>query len=317
MRDIKHNAGIKIFRSLIVLITSFLFTCMPLVVFAENFDCDAGKHDYVITTVEATENEDGETTYTCKICGFTFIRVLPATGHIWSEWITDRQPTCIEAGHEYRICTRYANDSHTEENIIPAFGHKYTETVTPPICEKDGFKTYTCEYCGDTYTEPYGEASGHNYIEEVVKEPDCENEGEKVLTCEHCGDAYTIIIPALGHNYGDWIIDKEPTEEEEGRRHKVCGRDSSHVFEETIERLEPAVDTETPEPPELPEPEKPEDTKNNEEAFPGSMDIVLFTIMSVEAVGFGITICRDLYILRWKKRKSISLAEWLRKNQGM
>lgn len=63
---------------------------------------------------------------------------------------------------------------------------------------------------------------GHDY-ETVVTEPTCTEMGYTTFTCTRCGDTnkgdYT---EAAGHKPGDWIVDKEPTTDSEGSRHKEC-----------------------------------------------------------------------------------------------
>lgn len=297
----KSKPNIRIFYLIFITVILVMSIGLPLTVSAAG--CSSGEHDYTVTTKAATETEDGETVYACTLCGFKFSQILPATGHRWCEWITDKQPTCTQPGHKYRICTKHENDPHTEEETIPALGHKYTEKITPYTCEEDGFKTYLCERCGETYTQPFGEAVGHQYIEKITKEPDCEQEGEKTLTCEQCGDTYTEAIPALEHSYGEWITDKEPTESEEGHRCRVCLHDSSHIVEEAIDRLLPVATI---------EPKITEDTESP--SFPNTMDVVLILLTAVMTIGFGIAICPDLYIIRWEKSKAISYADWLKKN---
>ena len=44
----------------------------------------------------------------------------------------------------------------------------------------------------------------------------------------------------MGHDYGDWIIDREATEESEGEKHKECSRCDSKITED-IEKLPPHV----------------------------------------------------------------------------
>ncbi len=41
--------------------------------------------------------------------------------------------------------------------------HNYASAVTAPTCTKDGFTTYTCTLCNDTYTGNKVIATGHNY----------------------------------------------------------------------------------------------------------------------------------------------------------
>jgi len=42
--------------------------------------------------------------------------------------------------------------------------HKYSEVVTAPTCTKDGFTTYTCSLCGDTYKGNTVVSKGHTYV---------------------------------------------------------------------------------------------------------------------------------------------------------
>ena len=306
-RRIQKHREVKALYLLFSLVILFLFS-RTLAVAAEEFDCGTGKHDYAAATKQPTEEEDGEMIYTCKICGFSYSRILPATGHVWGEWILDKQPTCTETGHKYRTCIRHSNDPHTEEESIPAPGHSYKETVTHPICAENGFKTYTCERCGDSYTEPFGEALGHHYIESTIKEPDCEQEGEKMLTCENCGDTYSEAIPAFGHSFSGWIVDKEPTEEEEGYRYKVCEHDSSHIVAENIKRLLPPAATE----PGIIAMTESSSAKQSS-SFPNALDIILVSIILATAIGFGIAVYQDLHVLRWKNKEAISYRDWLKK----
>ena len=43
--------------------------------------------------------------------------------------------------------------------------HSYETAVTPPTCTAEGFTTYTCSLCGDSYTEDKVDALGHSYEE--------------------------------------------------------------------------------------------------------------------------------------------------------
>ena len=41
--------------------------------------------------------------------------------------------------------------------------HTYTPTVTAPTCTEQGYTTYTCTLCGDSYVADYVDALGHSY----------------------------------------------------------------------------------------------------------------------------------------------------------
>ncbi|HEX3076456.1 MAG TPA: hypothetical protein VHQ24_06305, partial [Lachnospiraceae bacterium] len=54
-------------------------------------------------------------------------------------------------------------------------------------------------------------------------EATCTTSGIKTLKAYACGDSVTEVIPATGqHNFGEWIVVKEPTVTEEGRKERTC-----------------------------------------------------------------------------------------------
>ena len=78
--------------------------------------------------------------------------------------------------------------------------HSYHETtVTAPTCDKEGYTTYTCSECGDSYADDYVDAEGHVYVG-AVTDPTCDEDGYTVYTCTVCGDSFTDDVKeALGH----------------------------------------------------------------------------------------------------------------------
>lgn len=95
-----------------------------------------------------------------------------------------------------------------------AWGHSYKAVVTAPTCVVEGFTTYSCSRCGDSYeTDPVPATGKHNYELTAGKEPTCTEAGGATYTCSMCGDSYTQEdIPALGHDYvGGCRIKVEPT----------------------------------------------------------------------------------------------------------
>ncbi len=63
-----------------------------------------------------------------------------------------------------------------------------------------------------------------DYEETVIKESDCKNHGVKQLCCPDCKNpaGSPEELPLAEHKYGDWVITKEPTDTEEGKRERVC-----------------------------------------------------------------------------------------------
>ena len=113
----------------------------------------------------------------------------------------DREATCKEEGLRHRECLTYSG--HREEEAIPL--------------------------------------SEHQYEKKVIKEASCTESGTAEFVCSVCGDSYTEQIPPIGHRWGEWITDKEPTVHEEGHQCRVCQNDNTHTEEASIEMLEITV----------------------------------------------------------------------------
>ncbi len=100
-------------------------------------------------------------------------------------------PTCTEYGYTLQVCTICKEEKQVD--IIPALGHEYTQTVTPPTCEDDGFTTYTCPRCTNSYVDPDSIiiANGHSLVESIV-DATCIKKGAKAFICESCGVSSTV-----------------------------------------------------------------------------------------------------------------------------
>ena len=88
----------------------------------------------------------------------------------------------VQSGETY-TCTR-CGDSYSGHQ------HTYTETVTEPTCEQDGYTTYTCA-CGYSYTDNVVPALGHDYV--------LTGQDETIWTyaCTRCGLSYTVVAPIV------------------------------------------------------------------------------------------------------------------------
>ena len=80
-------------------------------------------------------------------------------------------------------------------------------------------------------------AHAHEYLAEVTAEPTCTENGVKTWTCEICGEQYTECIPALGHSFGDWAVLQKPTTSEEGLEERSCIR-CGYMEQRTVAKLE-------------------------------------------------------------------------------
>ena len=212
--------------------------------------------------VSATCEESGNIEYwTCTVCGKLFLdeygiteityedTVISPTGHEWSEWITEKEATETETGIEYRVC---AHDSeHIERREIPVLVHQHimilTEAVSA-ICEESGnIEYWTCTGCGRLFLDENGEteinvedtvlpAIGHEWGEwAVTTVPSCETNGEETRICKNdAAHTQTRIIASTGHIWDEGVVTKEPTCLEEGIRTYTCQNDPSHTRTEAI-----------------------------------------------------------------------------------
>ncbi len=85
--------------------------------------------------------------------------------------------------------------------------HNYELTATvEPTCDVRGYKEYTCSICGKSYKETTAPALGHNFGEYIVTiKPTCIATGENVRYCSVCGKADYAQIPELDIDHGSHI----------------------------------------------------------------------------------------------------------------
>lgn len=98
-----------------------------------------------------------------------------------------KQPTCTDTGVMTYACS--CGDSYTA--TIPALGHKYTSTVTPPTDDASGYTTYTCPNCGYSYKT--------NYVHRIIVKSNNENYGT-VRPGRDYGDGITAELKAFPEN---------------------------------------------------------------------------------------------------------------------
>ena len=181
-------------------------------------------HDYKAHVIEATCDAEGKTIHRCDGCGSSFVTdYTEALGHSWDKGTLVTNATCTGEGvMEYR-CTRcgyHRLDADPADGHIPGAPATCTE---PQLCTR----------CGAVLEK----ALGHDYKSEVTA-PTCTEMGYTTNTCSRCGDTnksnYT--EPA-GHKPSDWIIDKEPTTDSEGSKHKECTVCGEKLETQPIEKI--------------------------------------------------------------------------------
>lgn len=167
-------------------------------------------------TKYATSAHPGEETRTCSICGGKETRTVPlcATGkhHYGDE--QKKAPTCGAEGYYYKRCKTYGYGVKTK--TIPATGnHKWSswtlkDAATPTTT---GTQERTCSVCKATETRAIPEHDCDFHI--TSSQPaTCTEPGFEKKQCSICQKEISEDLPALGHDWGDWIVSEDdPTKE--------------------------------------------------------------------------------------------------------
>ena len=208
-------------------------------------DKDYAAHDWqFVDEVAATCTEPGYTgAWLCSVCNALKPDTEPGTatdplGHDLGEWVETTPATCAAPGEKRKDCSR-CDYFVTEE--IPALDHVQGEYI-PPVdatCLAEGrTEGYWCANCDGYYLEPTVVAKLPHAMETVNgRAPTCTEPGiPDCYRCTLCNNLYLDAegkqqvtgelgeIPALGHNFTDWVIAKQPTEDEAGRETRRCLR---------------------------------------------------------------------------------------------
>ena len=164
------------------------------------------------------------------------------TAHVHAETVLEGvAPTCTETGLTEGVLCGECGEMLVEQETIPAVGHipGTDATCTEP---------QNCTVCGEMMNAANGHipgapancttaqtctvchielapAKGHTEVIDSAVEASCTETG--LTEGKHCSVCNTVlveqeIVPAKGHNWGDWIIDSQPDWGSAGSKHKTC-----------------------------------------------------------------------------------------------
>ena len=122
--------------------------------------------------------------------------------------VAGQDATCTEdgytAGQQCNGCGVFVSG----HEVIEATGHSYTGVVTNPTAGEQGYTTYTCSGCGDSYTDDYTDALGYDYTV-TFQVPD----GVAAIGDMISNSKTGIILPSAGVPTGDkdyeflgWVV---------------------------------------------------------------------------------------------------------------
>jgi hypothetical protein len=134
--------------------------------------------------------------------------------------------TCTATGlTEGAHCSRCDHKVAQEE--VPALGHNIVvDKAVDATCTATGLTEGShCTRCDYKVAQEEVEALGHDLAVDKAVDATCTETGlTEGYHCTRCD--YKLAqeeVPATGHAWGEWIVDREATEEEDGAKHRVCG----------------------------------------------------------------------------------------------
>ena len=171
-----------------------------------------GKHCSTCNEIFVAQTETAKISHTyddkydesCNKCGF--IRDAECA-HLNVTTLFAKNATCTDSGlTEGKVCDK-CEEILVAQTVIDALGHKYNSVTTAANCTEQGYTTYTCSACGDSYVDNY--------------------------------------TNALGHTESDWIIGSDATINDNGYKYKQCVICFTKISEESIPAYGLVMDTQT------------------------------------------------------------------------
>ena len=117
-------------------------------------ECKVHKFGEWTITKEASCTKDGEKVRICPVCNKTETETIPAAGHTE---VIDKAvaATCTKTGlTEGKHCS-VCNVVIKAQEVVPAKGHKYVDTVVKPTYTAKGYTLHKCSVCGTSYKDTY------------------------------------------------------------------------------------------------------------------------------------------------------------------
>ncbi len=201
--------------------------------------------------------ETGVVEYLGRVADYTSFnpQVVTETGNLFTVTFTVKEdyhgdsPLTL-SGYEKGIISKFnpivptVFDGNTKDyNKATVSSHLWGEPkVVKATCTTDGTTNLTCtdDTCKKEVTRIDQTAIGHTPVVDAAKEPTCTEIGlTEGSHCSVCGEILVNQeeIPAKGHSYGEWEVEKEATKKEEGLKVKTCSACGDKITE-TIPKLE-------------------------------------------------------------------------------
>ena len=159
---------------------------------------DEESHDFKTSSVSATYEHGGYTTYTCKKCGYSYQgdQTDPIPHQYSSEWSHD------EHSH-WHGCT----DSGYEDLKSSESSHNFEENVVTATYEHGGYIEHTCHDCGYSYFDNETDPLPHHYASAWSSNQNghfhlCTDDGYEELTSNPIPHEFESVVTPATHDQG-------------------------------------------------------------------------------------------------------------------
>ena len=229
------------------------------------------------SVVAPTCTKYGYTAHLCTCCNeIRHNQLTDATGHSYGPWYIAKEATYESKGIERRDC-HYCDKYETKE--IPVIRHT----------DKDN--DHVCDVCGSKFCE--------THTEELLPATDatCTQEGlTEGKKCSHCDAILKVqeVIPASGHEFGQWTQIKAPTTESSGLEERLC----NHCGETEQRTVEPTA-TPAPSEPSSATPTTPPTAQSVPSADTKPVDPIVIALI----VAGALAIAGGTVVILMKKKK--------------
>ena len=101
--------------------------------------------------------------------------------------------------------------------------HNWKTESKKATCTEGGYTRTYCTACGDVKEDTTTKARGHNFDNFVLtREPTCVEYGRKRGECTRCDATIAYNVKTIPHTWTEWTVIQEATAEQEGIREKHC-----------------------------------------------------------------------------------------------